>query len=121
NSAVAKAHVDNMGRRKYRRVYTRLRVTFDTPPERMKKFVEGIREISKNAPTARRDLYHIYFNEYGASSLEVMVYFFLEVPSWAEELKDREAVFAEIYQLADKLEVSFAFPTQTIHLEKDAT
>ncbi|NCN25978.1 mechanosensitive ion channel family protein [bacterium] len=118
NSVVANAHIDNMGRRKYRRVYTRLGVTYDTSPDKMKKFVDGIREIIKKFPTTRKDLYHIYFNEYGASCLEVMVYFFLKVPSWAEELKDREAVFAEIYQLADQLQVEFAFPTQTIHLEK---
>jgi MscS family membrane protein len=39
------------------------------------------------------------------------------VPDWATELREREAILLDIIRLAKELGVSFAFPTQTLHLE----
>lgn len=116
NSNVANLTIDNLGRREFRRIRTFLGVTYDTPPKKMEAFVEGIKEIIRQNPATRKDLYHVVFNGYKDSSLEVMIYCFLVVPDWAEELKQREQIFLEIYRLAEKLGVSFAFPTQTLHV-----
>ncbi|MEM6532431.1 MAG: mechanosensitive ion channel family protein [Myxococcota bacterium] len=117
NAKLADSVIDNYGARTLRRVYTRLGVTYDTPPEHLQAFVEGIRAIIQaNAATAK-NRYEVHFNEYGASSLEIMVYFFLEAPSWSVELRERHNIFLEIFRLADDLGVNFAFPTQTLHVE----
>ena len=57
------------------------------------------------------------FDSYGDFSLNVLVYFFLKTPDWSEELVQKQNVFLEIYRLAQKLGVQFAFPTQTLHME----
>ncbi len=59
----------------------------------------------------------VHFRNFGGSALEVLLYFFFEVPSWTEELAQRQNVFLEIMRLADRIGVSFAFPTQTLHIE----
>lgn len=116
NAVVANANIDNLGRRKFRRVNTRLGLTYDTSPEKMRRFTQGIKEILIAHPKVKNDTFHVYFNDYGSSDLQVMLYFFLDVCDWSEELKEREAVLLSIYDLAEKLEVSFAFPTQTVLL-----
>ena len=73
--------------------------------------------IVKANPHTRKDYFHVVFNEYGDSSLQVMLYCFLNVPDWATELVERQNIYLEIFRLADDLGVEFAFPTQTLHVE----
>ena len=117
NADLATKEVDNMGRREYRRVREVLGITYDTPPEKFEAFLEGIKNIIKANPNTRKDYYHVVFNGYGASSLNILLYFFLKVPDWSTELVEKQSVFIEILRLAKELNVDFAFPTQTLHLE----
>ncbi|MEZ4814910.1 MAG: mechanosensitive ion channel family protein [Bdellovibrionota bacterium] len=118
NSIVANSHVDNMGRRRFRRAVAKLGVTYDTPPQKLEAFLEGIKNIIVANPFTRKDFFHVVFNEYGNFNLEIMVYFFLKVPGWSEELVQRQNVYVEIYRLAEELGVEFAFPTQTLHIDR---
>jgi len=116
NSEIANTGVDNMGLRQYRRVKTTLGITYDTPAEKIEAFLEGIKNIIKANPHTRKDYFHVVFNDFGAFSLDIMVYFFLNVPDWSNELVERQNVFLEIIRLAEELEIEFAFPTQTLHV-----
>ncbi len=117
NSLVATANIDNLGQRQYRRVKTRLGVDYGTPPDRIEAFLEGIKEIIKANEFTRKDYFHVVFNDFGADSLNILLYFFLEVPDWSQELVERQNIFLEIMRLAADLEIRFAFPTQTLHIE----
>ena len=117
NSTLANANIDNMGKREYRRIKAFLGLTYDTPPEKMEAFLEGIKNIIEANPHTRKDYYHIVFNEYGDHCLQVMLYCFLKVPDWAMELVERQNIYLEILRLAKTLELEFAFPTQSIHVE----
>ncbi|MAQ19876.1 MAG: hypothetical protein CMN30_34365 [Sandaracinus sp.] len=120
NSVVANAAVDNWGKRRYRRCLVTLGLTYDTAPDQMQAFVEGIRAILQANPKVRKDSYEVCFRDFGESALEVMVYFFFRCDSWSEELKQRQNVFLEIMRMAEAIGVDFAFPTQTLHLETRA-
>lgn len=117
NSALVSANIDNMGKREFRRIRTTLSLTYDTPPEKMEAFLEGVKNIIKANPYTRKDYLHVVFNGYGASSLDVLVYCFLKVPDWSQELVEKQNLYLEILRLAKDLEVSFAFPTQTLHVD----
>lgn len=117
NSKVADAVIDNYGERLYRRTVTSLGVTYDTDPDQLQAFVEGIRAIIRANPYTRKDYYEVHFNDFGDNGLKVMVYFFFKVASWSEELRERHRIFLEILRLAKDLNVDFAFPTRTLHLE----
>lgn len=117
NAKIADSVVDNHGLRKYRRFFTTLTITYDTPPELIEKFVEGLREIVLSHPDTRKDYYNIFFNNLSAYSQDIMFYIFFEVPAWPDELKARHEVLIQIVKLANSLGVRFAFPTQTLHME----
>jgi MscS family membrane protein len=120
NSQINTAAVDNIGRRRYRRWSTTLCLTYDTPPEKIEAFVEGIRELVRLHPLSRKDGMHIYLNEFGAASLDVMLYVFFKVPDWSAELAARHRLAIDIVRLAERLGVEFAFPTQTLYLKRGA-
>lgn len=119
NASVANADIDNLGMRQYRRTNITLDVTYQTTRSQLEEFITGIREIIANNPISRKDLYHVYFSGYGASSLQIMVYFFLTTNDWAEELKERQNIFLKIFKLAEDLNVEFAYPTQTLFLNPE--
>ena len=123
NSNLTTAIVDNMGRRRYRRIKSTLGVQYDTTPAQIEAFCEGIRELLRRHPYTRKDYYHVYFNEYGDNSLNILLYCFLDCPDWAVELREKHRLFVDILMLAEQLGVSFAFPTRTVHLyeEKHST
>ena len=117
NSLLANSNIDNMGERSYRRIKTVLSLTYDTPPEQMEQFIEGIKGVIQNDKHTRKDNVHVVFNEYGSYSLNILLYFFLITDDWGIELKAREGIFFKIYKLAEELNIQFAFPTQSLYME----
>jgi MscS family membrane protein len=117
NAHFTDAQIDNYGKRQYRRVFTTLNLTYDTTPEQMQAFCEGVRAIIRANEFTRKDYYEVHMSAFGAHSLDVMVYFFFRVPSWSDELRERHNVFLEIMRLAKSLGVQFAFPTQTLNVD----
>jgi MscS family membrane protein len=117
NSEMINATIDNYGARRYRRIKTMLGLTYDTPPEKIDAFCEGIRQLIRDHPYTRKDYYHVYLNEFADSSLNVLLYCFHEAPDWSTELRERHRLFNDIIRLAQRLEVEFAFPTQTLYMQ----
>ncbi len=115
NSNLTNVAVDNLGARRYRRWSTTLSLTYGTAPEKIEAFCEGVRELVRRHPYTRKDYYHVYFNEFGGSSLNVLLYVFFDTPDWATELRERHRLGLDILRLAHRLGVDFAFPTQTVY------
>lgn len=117
NGKLADSVIDNHGLRQYRRFYTQIAVTYDTPADLIELFVDGLKQITKDHPETRKDYYEIYLNDMAASSLNIMFYIFFKVPTWSDELRCRQEVLLSIIRLAEKIGINFAFPTQTLNIE----
>lgn len=120
NAKLTETPIDNYGARRWRRYVANLSLTYDTPPQRVAAFCDGVRAIIQRLPGMRRDYALVEFNEYGESGLRIMVYCFMDAPDWNTELSIRTALNLEMLKLASDLGVSFAFPTRTLHLETQA-
>ncbi len=116
NSRLTTSVVDNMGRRQFRRFNTSIGVQYDTTPEQIDAFCEGIREIIRRHPYTRKDYFQVYLNSFGASSVDILLYMFFECSDWPTELRERHRLLIDVMKLAEKLGVQFAFPTQTLHM-----
>ena len=116
NGNLMDAGIDNMGQRRWRRYKTTLGVGYHTTPDQMQAFVEGIRAIIQASPGMRQDYYIVEFHGFGATSLDVLVYCFMDAADWNEELRTRHVLNLDIMRLAESLQVDFAFPTQTLHI-----
>jgi small-conductance mechanosensitive channel len=68
-----------------------------------------------------KENFHIRFNDFGESNLNILVIFHLMVPDYAAELREREEILLKIMDLAEELGVEFAFPTRTLHVETRPT
>ncbi len=117
NGRLADLTIDNHGLRTYRRFNTHISVTYDTRPDVIETFVNGLKQLVKDHPKTRKDYIEIHLNEMGSASLNILFYIFFEVPTWSEELRSRHEILLSVLRLAEKLQVRFAFPTQTLHME----
>jgi MscS family membrane protein len=118
NGILADLKIDNMGRRRFRRFRTQIGITYDTPPDLIDAYITGLRAIVREHPKTKNDPYEISLNDFGPSSLNILVYIFFEVENWSQELKARQEFMLEAIRLAKELNVRFAFPTTTLHIEE---
>ena len=116
NSKLGNTCIDNYGRRKYRRFSTKVGIQYDTSPEKIEAFCEGIRNLILEQPHSRKDYFQVYLNELDQSSLNILVYVFWKVSDWSQELTERHRLLIDIIRLAQAMGVEFAFPTRTLHL-----
>lgn len=118
NSNLINAAVDNYGQRRYRRWSTRLTIDYATPPDRIDAFCEGIRELIRRHPDTRKDAFEVHLNGFGDSALEILLYTFFTSDGWSGELQQKHNLALDILRLAEHLDVDFAFPTQTLYLQR---
>lgn len=118
NGKLATATIDNMGHRRFRRVRTTLDLTYDTPRESLSAFVRAIDDYLAGDAAVAQSTRLVRFEGFGPSSLQVMVYYFLDVPDWAAELRERERHFLEFLRLAEAGGVRFAFPSTSVYVEQ---
>ena len=116
NARIVDTHVDNMGLRQWRRYRTTLGLAYHTTPDQVQAFVEGVRAVIRANPGMRKDYYIVEFIDFGDSSLEILLYCFIDAPDWNAELRTRHVLNLDIMRLAEELGVEFAFPTQTLHV-----
>lgn len=118
NAKIANSDIDNLGRRQFRRTVETLGLTYSTTEKQLKDFITGLNEIIKDHPLTRKNKSYVAFKRFGDSSLEILLYFFLNVSNYKDELIAKEEMFFKIKSLAEKLNVDFAFPSQSIYIEK---
>ncbi len=116
NATFVSSPVDNMGKRQYRRYRTIIGVEYGTPPDLISAYVEGLKEIVRNHPVTRKDYFHIQPNDFGPSSVSILVYLFFVTDDWSVELQERGRFILDALRLAEKLGIKIALPAQTLHM-----
>ncbi|MFT4625066.1 MAG: MscS family membrane protein [Myxococcota bacterium] len=116
NSQITNANVDNLGLRPRRRIKFTLGLTYDTPPDKVHAYVEGVRAILTAHPMVEAT-YEVHLYNLGASAIEILVYYHVIVPGWHDELVTRSQNILEFIRLAEAMGVSFAFPSQSLYLQ----
>ena len=94
-----------MGVRRWRRNVISLSVTYDTSPEKMETFLEGIKNILKRSPNVVPDTMNVAFRDFDSSSFNVLMQFGLDVDSFPKNLEGRQKIFLEVVRLAKELDI----------------
>jgi MscS family membrane protein len=117
NNTVVNATVENLSLRAMRRQRMILQLGCDASSEQMNKFAQGTEQILTDHPLTKKDNFHVRFNDFGENSLNFLVVFFLEVSTYADELRQREQILYDIMALAQKTGVEFASSTRPLQVE----
>jgi MscS family membrane protein len=117
NNTVVNATVENLSLRVMRRQRFFVQITYDTPREKVQELAARITQLITDHPLTNKTNIQVRFNDFAESSLNILVYFYLNVADYTAELQEREAILLQIMDLAKELGVEFAFPTRTLRVE----
>ena len=117
NAKLADMISDNHGRREYIRYKTMLSLTYDTSPAAIQVFIDGLKQITIKYPVVVEEKNQIYLYQLADSSINIQFCVFFVLKFGDDEFAIREELLFQVIRLAEFLDIRFAFPTQTIHVE----
>ena len=109
--------INNWSKMRKRRIKMTVGITYDTQPDKVDQLVNRIRQIIRDDEKIHNDFYLVNFDHFGPSSLDIFVYCFTLTTNWAEFLQAKQEFMLKIMTAVNSLGLSFAFPTQSIHVE----
>ncbi|MDT8444672.1 MAG: mechanosensitive ion channel family protein [Desulfuromonadales bacterium] len=119
NNIIANMALDNYSRMPKRRIRLTVGVTYETTPAQMREAVSRIRKLLEVHPAIDQQFFLVNFTDFGASSLDIMVYCFTTTTVWGEYLDAREDVCLRIMDTLEALGLEIAFPSTTVYLRQE--
>lgn len=119
NSVFSSISVENPGRMTNRRIKTEIGLRYEDS-DKIGAIVDDIRTMlqqDENIDTSQTLL--VYFDAFADSSLNIMVYCFTKTTVWAEWLAAQQGVYLKIIEIVKRHGADFAFPSQTLYVEKN--
>jgi small-conductance mechanosensitive channel len=118
NKDLTDSRVRNYKRMEKRRILFRLGVTYQTPYEKLKEIpgiIRGIIEGIENSVVDR-----VHFSSYGDFSLVFEVVYYVMDRDYVKYMNIQEQINFQIHEEFEKRKIEFAYPTQTLFLNKVA-
>lgn len=121
NGELMSRPIDNMGKRRFRRLSSTLGLEYSTPPEKIESFCEAVRQLIIEHKWTRKDSFHVYFTNFGESTLDISIVVYWKTEDYSRELTEKHRLMIDILRVAREIGVEFAFPTQTVHMFNQTT
>jgi MscS family membrane protein len=124
NSRIVDSDVENISRRPSIRRLLNVTITYDTPPAKVRRAVEIIRQILADPEIAsafnlEKSPPRVFFDEFNASSLNIRVMYWHFPPDFMQYLAHAEKFNLRLLEAFNAEGIDFAFPTQTLYLAGD--
>jgi len=120
NEKLVNSSLENIGERPYIRWLSNIGITYDTPPGKVEKGVQIIREILENHEGMKEDFPpRVYFNGFNDWSLNIMVIVWYHPPNYWDFQAWLQKTCLEIMRRFEAEDIDFAFPSRTIYMAND--
>jgi MscS family membrane protein len=135
NEDAARMEVENIDRRPFIRRDLNVTITYDTPPEKISRAVDILRDIlavpeepedadGKQHPNEaiNRSGYppRVFFNDLNADSLNLLVVYWFHPPEIWQSVEFAHRINMQIMERFNAEGIDFAFPSQTMYLAGDS-
>jgi small-conductance mechanosensitive channel len=116
NSDLLKSRIRNFGRMYERRVQFDIGVTYQTPREKLIKIPEIIRQAVEKQDKTRFDRSH--FKEYGDFALIFESVYYVIGADYNLYMDIQQAINLHVHERFEQEGIEFAYPTQTLFIQK---
>ncbi len=121
NEKMASLDIENIGRRKFIRRQTNLRLAYDTPPEKIETALAIIKDVLKDHEGMQPELPpRIFFDEFNSDSLNLRVFYWYHPPRRWKALAYDQQVNLEILRHFGAEDIHLAPPSSTTRLVQDS-
>lgn len=121
NGELANKTIRNITKRPFIKRTANLTLTYDTPPDKVKRAIAIIREeLGRANEKMHPDMPpRVFFNEFNAASLNILVIYWFAPPDYWSFMEFDQALNLAILSRFNEEGIEFAFPTQTLYLAGD--
>lgn len=118
NAEFCQLQLVNFTRRDAILLHTRLQLRYETTPDQLRLVLARLRELLIRHPRVSPDPARVRFVGYGASSLELEIFAFVETRDFGEFLAIQEDLNLRIKGIVEACGTSFALPSRTLYVER---
>ncbi len=115
NNKIANDIIENMTARPKQREYAVIGIEYSTPREKVSELIERIKKTLEEHPWVDNSYYQVWFRKFSDSSLDIMLYYFIDRTPWADFLQAVQEVNLAIMKHCEELNISFAFPSTSVY------
>ncbi len=119
NSILTSANIINVTQMKKRRYYLMLTFELNTPLEKIKTYVENVRELLINNNNVENETIKVFFNTISDNGINVSIDFYTFITEYIDYLKFKEEINYIVLDMANKQGITLAYPSQSIYIEKE--
>ena len=120
NGELANKNIENVGKRPHIRRIMNVTITYDTPPEKIRRAIEIIEGLLEDHEGMDEEFPpRVYFNDLNADSLNLFVIFWYHPADWWAYNEFQQKLLFGIFEKFGEEGIEFAFPTQTLFLAGD--
>jgi MscS family membrane protein len=120
NAEFSTVRIENYAVRDRMRLLTVLQVGYDTTPDQMCYLLVEIRRMLHAHPRLLPTPNRVRFVNFGAHSLDIEVFAYINTSDYNDFTAVREDVFLRIMDIVAASGAYFAYPSQTLYLARDA-
>jgi len=118
NKELTSSKINNYKKMKRRRIHFTFGVVYNTSAEKLKKVLEIAKKIFDKIDLV--DLDRIHFKEYGNYSLNFEVAYYVNTPDYNKYLDVQQEINLSLKKRFEEEGIKFAYPTQTVIINKKA-
>ena len=122
NSVLSDSEIINFSEMPFRRIMFNVGLIYQTTPETIlaiRKDIESYVAANDDLANADEATTTVRVTQFNDSSIDMLVYCFTRSTKWHDFCIARENLILEIMKIVKKNGSDFAYPTSTIHLEKE--
>lgn len=120
NGELANKTIVNISKRPFIRRIMDLAIPYDTPPEKVERAIQIVKEVLNGHEGMKPDLPpRVYFAEFAPAALNLRAIYWYHPPDYWSFMAFSERVNLELVRRFNAEGIEFAFPTQTVYLAAD--
>ena len=120
NAEFSTVRIENFAKRDRLRLHSILQVGYDTTPDQMRWLLAELRKLLHAHPKTLDDPCRVRFMNFGAHSLDLEVFVYIDTKDFNEFLKIKEDIFLRIIDVVEASGAYFAYPSQTLYMARDS-
>jgi MscS family membrane protein len=117
NGEFMSLHIDNFTKRKKIWYHPRISLRYETSPDQIRSILAEIKKLLTSHPRVLPDPARVRFTTFGAYSLDLDIYAYIDETRYGEFLEIAEDLNLQIMDIVTKAGSRFAFPSQTTYIE----
>lgn len=118
NGKLADLRLESFAARDRLRLACTVGLVYETSLDQVRNILRGLEGVLRQQPKLWPDTVIVRFVGFGASSLNIDVMAWFQTSDWGEFLRIREEVLLEFMAVVERGGSSFAYPTQTLHVQR---